>query len=118
MKKNIFTAIEIGEKNIKVVVANFAYGQLSVCASNKVTTQGIANGEIVNRKDILQSLELAIGPIKEQGFDISQVLLVLPSSRMKIYRKRSTIEIVAPDKKITSRDIKELGLIKILSSDI
>ena len=108
MDKNIFTAIEIGEKNIKVVVANYAYGQLSVCAANSVKTQGISNGEIVSRKDVLQSLELAIGPIKEQGFNVSTALLVLPSSKMKIYRKRSTIEIVAPDKKVTARDVREL----------
>lgn len=108
MSKNIFTAIEIGEKNIKVVVANYAFGQLSVCAANTVKTQGISNGEIVSRKDVLQSLELAIGPIKEQGFDVSQALLVLPSSRMKIYRKRSTIEIVSPDRKVSARDIREL----------
>lgn len=108
MEKNIYAAIDIGEKNIKVVVANYAYGQISVCASNTVKTQGISNGEIVNRKDVLQSLELAIGPIKEQGYDMSQALLVLPSSKMKIYRKRSTIEIVAPDRRVTSRDVKEL----------
>ncbi len=108
MEKNFYAAIDIGEKNIKVVVANYAYGQISVCASNIVKTQGISNGEIVNRKDVLQSLELAIGPIKEQGYDVSQALLVLPSSKMKIYRKRSTIEIVATDKRITSRDVKEL----------
>ena len=49
MSKNIFTAIEIGEKNIKVVDANYAFGQLSVCAANTVKTQGISNGEIVSR---------------------------------------------------------------------
>lgn len=108
MEKNIFTAIDIGEKNIKVVVANYAYGQISVCATSIVKTQGISNGEISNKKDLLQSLELAIGPIKEQGYDISKVLLVLPSAHMKIYRKRSTIEIVASDHRVTSRDIKEL----------
>jgi len=108
MSKNIFTAIDIGEKNIKVVVANYAYGQISVCATSMVRTQGINNGEISNKKELLQSLELAIGPIKEQGYDVSKALLVLPSSQMKIYRKRSTIDIVAQDHRVTSRDIKEL----------
>lgn len=108
MEKNFYTAIDIGEKYIKVVVANYAFGQLSVCAANCVKTQGISNGEIVSRKDVLQSLELAIGPIQEQGFDVSKVLLVLPSSKMKIYRKRSTIEIVTPDRVIAPRDVREL----------
>ena len=108
MDKKFLTAIDIGEKNIKIVVANFAYGQLSICASNTVKTHGISNGEIVSRKDVLQSLELAIGPIKEKGFDVSKALVVLPSSKMKIYRKRSTIQIVSPDQKVTARDVKEL----------
>lgn len=108
MEQNTFAAIEIGETQTKVVVANYYANRLCVVASSKVKTYGVTNGEITNRKEVLNSLQQALALIKEQGYEIDQALVVLPAKKMNVYRKRSAISIISSDHVITSRDVKEL----------
>lgn len=109
LEKN-YVALDIGETNIKAVAMNEYASKLTVIASTIVKTNGITNGDITNANDLSISIKEALSNIEAQdeNIHIEKILLVLPSSKMSVYRKKSSINIVARDHVITSKDLKEL----------
>lgn len=112
MLERIYVAIDIGETFIKAVAMNEYASKLSIVGSTSVKTNGITNGDITSINDLQLSVKEAFSNLEAQvdNFKIEKVLLVLPSSKMNVYRKRSKMEILARDKVITSKDIKDLKM--------
>ena len=112
MLERIYVAIDIGETCIKAVAMNEYASKLSVIGATNVKTNGITNGDITSINDLQISVKEAFSNLEAQidNLSIDKVLLVLPSSKMNVYRKRSKMEIIARDKVITSKDIKELRM--------
>ena len=110
MVEKIYIAIDIGETCIKAVAMNEYASKLSVIGATSVKTNGITNGDITSINDLQVSVKEAFSNLEAQvdNLSIDKVLLVLPSSKMNVYRKRTKMEIVARDKIITSKDIKDL----------
>ena len=112
MLERIYVAIDIGETCIKAVAMNEYASKLSVIGATSVKTNGITNGDITSINDLQISVKEAFSNLEAQvdNLSIDKVLLVLPSSKMNLYRKRSKMDIIARDKVITSKDIKELKM--------
>ena len=112
MLERIYVAIDIGETFIKAVAMNDYASKLSIVGATSVKTNGITNGDITSINDLQLSVKEAFSNLEAQvdNFKIEKVLLVLPSSKMNVYRKRSKMEILARDKVITSKDIKDLKM--------
>ena len=100
MLERIYVAIDIGETFIKAVAMNEYASKLSIVGSTSVKTNGITNGDITSINDLQLSVKEAFSNLEAQvdNFKIEKVLLVLPSSKMNVYRKRSKMEILARDK--------------------
>lgn len=105
-----YVALDIGETNIKAVAMNEYASKFTVIASTIVKTNGITNGDITNANDLAISIKEALSNLESQDENVrtDKVLLVLPSSKMKVYRKKTAIDITARDHIITSKDIKDL----------
>ena len=105
-----YVALDIGETNIKAVAMNEYASKFTVIASTIVKTNGITNGDITNANDLSISIKEAISNLRAQdeSINVNKVLLVLPSSKMKVYRKKSSIDITARDHIITSKDMRNL----------
>lgn len=110
MSKNIFVSLDIGETYIKAVAMNYFSSKLAVIASTMVKTNGVTNGDITNSNDLTLSIKEALSNIKSQDENINtnEILLVLPSSKMTVYRKKVSMDIVARDHIITSKDLRSL----------
>jgi len=89
---------------------NYYSSKLTVIASTMVKTNGVTNGDITNANDLSISIKEALSNIKAQDEDINinEILLVLPSSKMNVYRKKVSIDITARDHIITSKDLRSL----------
>ena len=110
MKEKIYVALDIGETSIKAVAMNEYNSKLTVIASTEVKTSGVTNGDITNVNDLSISIKEALTNIASQDEDIplDKVLLVLPSSKMNVYRKTYGVDINYRDHIITTKDLKEL----------
>ncbi len=110
MSEKIFIALDIGETSIKAVAMNEYASKLAVIGSTIVKTNGITNGDITSANDLSISIKEALSNLEAQdeNIKIEKILLVLPSSKMKVYRKKTNINITARDHIITSKDIKTL----------
>lgn len=105
-----YVALDIGETTIKAVAMNDFASKVAVTASTIVKTNGITNGDITNANDLSISIKEALSNIKTQdeNIEINEILLVLPSSKMNIYKMKTSIEITARDHIITSKDLRSL----------
>lgn len=112
MKEKIFVALDIGETTVKAVAMNEYNSKLTVIASTQVKTSGITNGDITNINDLSISIKEALSNIgtQDENIPLDKILLVLPSTRMNVYRKKVALDIVARDKIITSKDLRELRI--------
>ena len=110
MLEKVYVALDIGETTIKAVAMNDYASKLAVIASTIVKTNGITNGDITNANDLSISIKEAISNLRAQdeSINVNKILLVLPSSKMKVYRKKSSIDITARDHIITSKDMRNL----------
>ena len=59
MLKNIFTSIDIGSNNIKVVVCELHNNKLNLLAASSVSSKGIKRGMIVNADEASKSIKEA-----------------------------------------------------------
>lgn len=112
MAEKIYLALDIGETYIKAVAMNYYSSKLAVIASTIVKTNGVTNGDITNSNDLSLSIKEALSNIKSQDENINtnEILLVLPSSKMSVYRKKVSIDITARDHIITTKDLKSLRM--------
>lgn len=119
MKEKIYVALDIGETTIKALAMNYYNSKLTVIASTKVKTSGITNGDISNVNDLSISIKEALSNLANQDdtIPLDKILLVLPSSKIKVYRKKASLEIAARDHIITTKDLRELR-ISFAKSDI
>lgn len=110
MLEKIYVALDIGETTIKAVAMNEYASKLAVIASTSVKTNGITNGDITSVNDLSISIKEALSNIEAQdeNIHIEKLLLVLPSSKMNVYRKKTYIDITARDHIITTKDLREL----------
>ena len=119
MKEKIYVALDIGETTIKALAMNYYNSKLTVIASTKVKTSGITNGDISNVNDLSISIKEALSNLANQDdtIPLDKILLVLPSSKIKVYRKKASLDITARDHIITTKDLRELRM-SFAKSDI
>ena len=112
MLERIYVALDIGETNIKAIAMNEYAAKFTVIASTMVKTNGVSNGDITNANDLAISIKEALSNLEAQdeNIHVDKILLVLPSSKMSVYKKKASIDILARDHIITSKDIKDLKI--------
>ena len=80
MLKNIFTSIDIGSNNIKVVVCELHNNKLNLLAASSVSSKGIKRGMIVNADEASKSIKEAFEKVESMlGIKIKKVIASIPS---------------------------------------
>lgn len=83
--RNIYTGIDLGSDNIKIVVAEFISGKFYVLASTSVKSVGIRRGFVVDHNMVLNSLKLAVEEIENTlGIRINKAIVAVPSNERKL----------------------------------
>ena len=90
--RNIYTGIDLGSDNIKIVVAELIKDKFQVLASTSVKSVGIKKGLIVDHELALRSLNLAIDEIeKVLGIRINKAIITVPANNRGIKVVSGTI---------------------------
>lgn len=102
--RNIYTGIDIGSDNIKVVVAEYVNDKFQVLASTSVKSVGIKKGIVVDHNMATDSLKLAVVEIeKNLGIKIDKAVVTVPSNDRRISVVESSVSI--ENEIITGEDI-------------
>lgn len=91
--RNIYTGIDLGSDNIKIVVAEYVENKFQVLAATSVKSLGIKKGLIVDHEMALRSLNQAIYEIERiLGIRINKALVTVPSNNRGIKVVSGTVE--------------------------
>jgi cell division protein FtsA len=111
-----FTAVDIGETNLKIVVANYYNNLITPVKKFTFPSIGIENGKIVNKKDVIVNLKNSVklmddslSLIGKNKIEYNNFLLVIPSTNLKVQKQTVTISMINKKNKIiTASIVKEL----------
>ena len=102
---NIYTGLDIGNGEIKIVVVNASDNNYHVLASTSVKTLGLKKNTIYDDKKLKTSLLNAIKLTEEKiGMKIREVILTLPANRASMTMENGLVNIRG--EKVSGKDIE------------
>ena len=109
MLKNIFTSIDIGSNNIKVVVCELHNNKLNLLAASSVSSKGIKRGMIVNADEASKSIKEAFEKVESMlGIKIKKVIASIPSYFAEFTYIKGTVNVVNEDNLIGSDEVVDV----------
>lgn len=101
----LITSLDIGNEEIKVIVASAFDNKCNVLASTSIRSSGIKKNTIYNEKKLRESVKLAILKTEEKiGMKIKEVILLIPSNTAKMTIETGLVDI--KDNIVRGNDIK------------
>ena len=101
----LITSLDIGNEEIKVIVASAFNNKCNVLASTSIRSSGIKKNTIYNEKKLRESVKLAITKTEEKiGMKIKEVILLIPSNTAKMTIETGLVDI--KDNIVRGSDIK------------
>lgn len=103
----LITSLDIGNEEIKVIVASAFDNKCNVLASTSIRSSGIKKNTIYNEKKLRESIKLAILKTEEKiGMKIKEVILLIPSNTAKMTIETGLVGI--KDNIVRGSDIKRV----------
>ncbi len=103
----LITSLDIGNEEIKVIVASAFDNKCNVLASTSIRSSGIKKNTIYNEKKLRESVKLAILKTEEKiGMKIKEVILLIPSNTAKMTIETGLVDI--RDNIVRGSDIKRV----------
>lgn len=103
----LITSLDIGNEEIKVIVASAFNNKCNVLASTSIRSSGIKKNTIYNEKKLRESVKLAILKTEEKiGMKIKEVILLIPSNTAKMTIETGLVDI--KDNIVRGSDIKRV----------
>ena len=103
----LITSLDIGNEEIKVIVASAFDNKCNVLASTSIRSSGIKKNTIYNEKKLRESVKLAILKTEEKiGMKIKEVILLIPSNTAKMTIETGLVDF--KDNIVRGSDIKRV----------
>ena len=103
----LITSLDIGNEEIKVIVASAFDNKCNVLASTSIRSSGIKKNTIYNEKKLRESIKLAILKTEEKiVMKIKEVILLIPSNTAKMTIETGLVDI--KDNIVRGSDIKRV----------
>ena len=107
--KHIYSSIDIGSNNIKIVVCELFQNKLNLLASVSSKSKGIKKGVVVDEDLATKSVQKAFNQIEDTlGIKIKKVIASVPSFNAEYSVAKGTININNEDSIITVEDINKV----------
>ena len=107
--RKIYTSIDIGTFEIKIVVGEYYNQKFYVLASHAISSKGIKKGLIVDPALVVETIKDGIKKINEElGVEIKKVIVNVPDYNAKFNLVNGSVDIKGEDKVITSSDINRV----------
>lgn len=104
--RNIYTGIDIGSDNIKILVLEKYKNKINVLAATRVLSSGVKKGLIVDSELTANSIKKGIKDIESKlGTKIDKVVAIIPSNNREILIKNGSTKINEIDSTITGNDV-------------
>lgn len=101
----LITSLDVGNEEIKVIVASAFNNKCNVLASTSIRSSGIKKNTIYNEKKLRDSIKLAIAKTEEKiGMKIREIILLIPSNTAKMTIETGLVDI--KDNIVRGSDIK------------
>lgn len=107
-KENVYAVLDIGETNTKLVLGTIFSEKLNICGAFSEPTKGIEGGDIASKSDLQATISSLISKAAKHGFEIDELVLVLPNSNLNVYRKKASYQVQSPNNVVSSKDIELL----------
>lgn len=107
--KNIFTSIDIGSDNIKVVTCELHSNKLNLLAASSVKSKGVKLGMIINPQEASASIRKCLDEIESMlGIEIKKVLASVPSNFAEFEFIKGSAKVVSDTGLVESDNIVEV----------
>jgi len=84
--RNIFTSIDIGTYEIKVVTVEYYNGKYNVLASASVSSSGVRKGLITDALEVSNAIKKAMKQIESKlGTKVDKVLALIPANHLELH---------------------------------
>ena len=104
--KNIFTSIDIGSDNIKVVTCELYNNKLNLLAASSMKSKGVKLGMIVNPQEASLSIRRCLDEVESQlGIQIKKVLATVPSNFAEFEFIKGSVELTNETGIVSGSDI-------------
>lgn len=114
--KEIYASMEFIDEELRVVVGEFHMSRLNVLKAQRLKMSGIADGKIVDMDGVTAAISRSFLEIEKSiGYRIKNVIISIPSDKVKCVKRRINVPISEGSKRIRLSHAK-LGLNKILDS--
>lgn len=107
-KENVYAVLDIGETNAKLVLGTIFSEKLNICGAFSEPTKGIEGGDISSKSDLQATVSSLLSKAAKEGFEISELVLILPNSNLNVYRKKASYQVQSPNNVVSSKDIELL----------
>ena len=102
--QNIYTAIDIGSSNVKVVIGEMRGAQLHVIGESNVHSEGLRKGIIVDIEKTLQSVQEAIVHAERMtGYKVERAVVSISAHQADIQRVRGVVTVT--NSEVTNDDL-------------
>jgi len=106
--KHIYTSIDLGSDNIKIIVCELYGGKLNLLACTSTKSKGIKRGLIVNVEEASESLKSALKDIESMlGVKIRKALVSVPTYFAEFNFVKSEVKIDNEEHIVTSNDVSQ-----------
>lgn len=104
--KKVYTGIDVGSREIKIVVSELIDGKFHVLASTVVRSKGVKKGFIQDVEAVAQSLLLAKKEIEEMlGVEIDQAVVTVPTEGIEFNIVEGMVSVENEEHKIGSNEV-------------
>lgn len=104
--RKIYTCIDIGTDNVKVVTIEQYNDKYNVLASSKYESSGVKQGLIIDANLVSNAIKKAVKNVEAKlGTKIDKVLAIIPSNNIEINITTGNVKINNSDNLITGDDI-------------
>ena len=104
--RKIYTGIDLGSDNVKIVVSEYLENKFHILASTSVKSVGIKKGLIIDHDMAVNSLKLAINEIERTlGTRVTEAIITVPSNNRKLSVVSGKVEIKGENNLVDGMDI-------------
>jgi len=117
-KMEIIAGLDIGSSNVRCLIGEIIPGQqVNVIGRGESTARGIRKGIIVEKDEVVKSIEEAVSEAEKMaGINISSVFVNITGEHITSFNNKGAIAISGNEKEIMESDVKKvLDAVRILS---
>ena len=108
LPEKMYAALDLGETTAKLVIGTVYNEKFVLCGTFQTESHGINNGEVSSRSEIQRTVIELLEQAKAMSFEITKVVVVLPSTNLELHRRKAKNLINSPSQIVTQKDIKTL----------